>query len=157
MWRNSDREIARTELRSTGLPSWSWAGLHKGRLGLDLETWSSSYNYLRGSKKPVDRTKAWRAQLHTIQTFQWYTETREGKRKISRDIFKFCVCRQDPTIPLPQSWIRNEDSFQHKCDPAPSFEYPIPIVDSCEEPPATLSTYPGDGLQLNLLPTGLRV
>jgi hypothetical protein len=89
MWRNSDREIARTELRSTGLPSWSWAGLHKGWLGLDLETWSCGYNYLRGSKKPVDRTKAWWAPLHTIPNFQWYTETREGKRKIPRDIFNF--------------------------------------------------------------------
>ncbi|KAH0564819.1 hypothetical protein GP486_001792 [Trichoglossum hirsutum] len=120
----------------TGLPSWSWIGWHGCNAEIDLDMWSSGYNYVRECPGSPGRTGAWmKSSLCTKSILQWYILTKNGKRPIINHIEDYSKYRQDPTtISLPHGWSRKQNLFYHICDPTTSFEYPIPIKGTVDEP-----------------------
>lgn len=134
-------KFSKSRPQTTGLPSWSWVGWHGCGIQINLDMWSSGFDYVRECPRSTNRTGAWkRTSLRTEPLVRWHIHTQPGKRPITNHILAYSQSRRNPRIPVPDGWIREQDAFRHVWDPTTSFEYPIPIKDAAEEsdePPHT--------------------
>lgn len=121
----SDWQFSRYGSQATALPSWSWVGWHGCNARIDLESWSSCFDYVRECPRSISRTDAWKKiSLRTKSIVQWYIKTKTGKKSITNNIVDdYYKYRQDSSIPLPPGWSREQEVFPHICDPNTTFEY----------------------------------